>query len=220
MCLGYTIYNQTLKAQEVCKKYGDDVLDDLKLLHERDAQDLLGATERQLPDMELLRVSAASWAALIPTKRNLAKQIALECLGRSIVIYSGPALAPAAQAWKMGFNRHAKQLAWAAELSVEHDAELLGWTKQPVDKPYAVIDLRSNLDAPAVQQRFVAAERLLSGLRPAPLIVEVQGETIDEQVSWATALGDFVTIYTALLNSVNPASADFLIKFKQLLDEA
>jgi hypothetical protein len=199
------------------------VLDDLKLLHERDPQDLLGAIERQLAEQGLvggtLQASVASWTAITPTKRNLAKQIAQECLGVSMVIYAGPVLTPAAQAWKHGFNVRARQLAWTAEVSAAHDDELLGWTKQPIDKPYGVIDLRSSLDDAAVQRRFVAAERLLSGLRPAPIIVEAEGNDLAAQLQWTITLGDFVTVYLALLTNVAAASTDFLSKYQQLSDQ-
>jgi glucose/mannose-6-phosphate isomerase len=95
----------------------------------------------------------------------------------------------------------------------------MGWTQQPVDKPYAVIDLRSSLEHPRTQKRFEVSERLLSGKRPAPIVVEVQGETLLEQLMWSIAFGDFVTIYTALLNGINPAPVDLIEKFKKSLDE-
>ncbi len=97
--------------------------------------------------------------------------------------------------------------------------EFLGWTKQPVNKPYAVVELRSNLEHKRTQKRFVVTERLLSGMRPAPIVVEAAGETGLEQLLWASVLGDFVTIYTALLNGVNPTPVDLVEKFKKQMEE-
>jgi glucose/mannose-6-phosphate isomerase len=95
----------------------------------------------------------------------------------------------------------------------------MGWTKQPTQKPYVVIDLRSNLEHPRVQKRFEVSERLLSGMRPAPIVVEAQGNDLLEQLLWSIAFGDFVTIYTAILNGINPAPVDLIEKFKKSLDE-
>ena len=68
-------------------------------------------------------------------------------------------------------------------------------------------------------KRFEVGERLLSGLRPAPNVVEVQGKNLLEQLLWAIAFGDFVTIYLALLNNVNPTPVDLVEKFKTELDK-
>ena len=94
----------------------------------------------------------------------------------------------------------------------------MGWTKQPRQKPYTVIDLRSSLEHPRVQKRFEVTERLLSGMRPAPIVVQAEGEDLLEQLLWTVVFGDFVTLYTALLNGLNPAPVDLIEKFKKSLD--
>ncbi len=159
-----------------------------------------------------------AWLPTVPTAQNQAKQIALDCIGRSAVVYSGPKLFPAAYKWKISFNENAKQVAWTNQFPEFNHNEFMGWTKQPVDKPYAVIDLRSNLEHPRVQKRFEVTERLLSGMRPSPIVVNIEGKTVLEQLLWVIALGDFVTLYTALLNGVNPAPVELIEKFKLSLD--
>lgn len=67
-----------------------------------------------------------------------------------------------------------------------------------------MIDLRSNLEHPIIQKRFEVTERLLSGKRPAPIVVDIQGDSLVKQLLWSVALGDFVTLYTGLLNGLNP----------------
>lgn len=166
-----------------------------------------------------LPVTMQSWLPTVPTKDNVAKQIALEVIGKSAVIYAGPKLWPAAYKWKISFNENAKQVAWAGQFPEFNHNEFLGWTKQPTQKPYAVIDLRSNLEHPQVQKRFAVTERLLSGLRPSPIVVEAQGEDLLDQLLSTIALGDYVSIYTALLNGLNPTPVDLVEKFKKLLDE-
>jgi glucose/mannose-6-phosphate isomerase len=177
------------------------------------------AIEELQRSAEFLKTAAAQWIATVPTAKNQAKQIAQEVIGKSAVVYGGPKLAPAAYKWKISFNENAKQVAWTNQYPEFNHNEFMGWTKQPVQKPYAVIDLRSNLEHPRIQKRFEVSERLLSGMRPAPIVVQAQGETLLEQLLWTIALGDFVTIYTALLNGLNPAPVDLIEKFKKTLDE-
>jgi glucose/mannose-6-phosphate isomerase len=158
-----------------------------------------------------------SWLPTVPTKDNLAKQIAQEVIGKSAVVYAGPKMWPAAYKWKISFNENAKQVAWVGQFPEFNHNEFLGWTKQPTDKPYAVIDLRSNWEHPQTQKRFEVTERLLSGMRPQPIVVEAAGEFLMEQLFSTIALGDFVTLYAALLNGLNPTPVDMIEKFKKEL---
>lgn len=165
--------------------------------------------------VEVLRECALEWEATVPTSKNLAKQIALECIGKSVVVYSGPKLWPIAYKWKISFNENAKQVSWASQLPEFSHNEFMGWTQQPQQKPYTVIELRSDLEHPRVAKRFTLTERLLSGRRPAPLVVETKGEGTLQQLLWSLLLGDYVTIYTALLSGLNPGPVELVEKFKK-----
>ncbi|HUC89709.1 MAG TPA: bifunctional phosphoglucose/phosphomannose isomerase [Patescibacteria group bacterium] len=163
--------------------------------------------------------STAAWLPTVPTASNPAKQLAHELMGKSIVVYGGPKMYPAAYKWKISMNENAKQVAWVNQIPEFNHNEFIGWSGQPVDKPYAVIDLRSNLEHPSVQKRFEVTARLLSGMRPEPNVVQVQGETLLEQLLWTVVYGDFVSLYLALLNGLNPAPVDLVEKFKKALVE-
>ncbi|MET0779430.1 MAG: bifunctional phosphoglucose/phosphomannose isomerase [Candidatus Saccharimonadales bacterium] len=163
--------------------------------------------------------SVQKWQPTVPASQNPAKQLAQELLGKSVVIYGGLEMAPAAYKWKISVNENAKQVAWWGQLPEFNHNEFLGWSGQPTDKPYAVVDLRSSLEHPRVQKRFAVSARLLSGMRPEPHVVDAQGETLLEQLLWTFAFGDFVTIYQAFLNGLNPAPVILVEKFKQALNE-
>jgi len=168
---------------------------------------------------EFLKSAVGAWLPTVPSSTNYAKQLALDVIGKSAVIYAGPKLAPAAYKWKIGFNENAKQVAWTNQLPEFNHNEFIGWTEQPVAKPYAVIDLRSNQEHPRIAKRFEISERLLSGKRPAPLVVTALGETLLEQLLWTMALGDFVTIYTGLASGLDPTPVALVEKFKKQMEE-
>lgn len=165
-----------------------------------------------------LKDIADAWAADVPVSRNPAKQLAQEIMGKSAVVYSGPKMHPAAYKWKISFNENAKHVAWMGQLPEFNHNEFLGWSKQPIDKPYAVIDLRSSLEHERVQKRFEVSARMLSGMRPESHVVEAEGEIVLEHLLWLIVFGDFVTLYLAILNGVNPAPVDLVEKFKKELD--
>lgn len=183
--------------------------------------DKLGITSGKADELsaaqQFLTDASSKWLATIPTTQNLAKQIAQECAGKSVVIYAGPKLFPAAYKWKISFNENAKQVAWCNQLPEFNHNEFIGWTKQPVNKPYSVVDIRSNFEDPQVQKRFLVSSKLLSGLRPDPIVVDAVGKNLIEQLLWSIALGDFVSIYTALLSGLNPTPVDLIEKLKKEL---
>jgi glucose/mannose-6-phosphate isomerase len=167
---------------------------------------------------EWLKDQLQAWVPTVPTTQNHAKQLALDIIGKSVVMYGGPKMYPAAYKWKISFNENAKHVAWVNQYPEFNHNEFIGWTKQPIDKPYAVIDIRSSLEHPRIQKRFEVSEQLLSGMRPSPMVITPQGETLLQQLLWTIALGDFTSLYVALLNGINPTPVDLIEKFKKSLD--
>jgi glucose/mannose-6-phosphate isomerase len=167
---------------------------------------------------DFVKQAVGQWLPTVPTAQNPAKKLANELAGKSPVVYAGPLLSPAAYKWKINFNENAKNVAWWDEFPEFNHNEMIGWSSHPVQKgTYGIIELRSQLEHEQVQKRFAVTEKLLSGLRPAPNVIEVQGDTLLEQLLWAVAYGDFVSIYLALLNNVDPAPVDLVEKFKKEL---
>jgi glucose/mannose-6-phosphate isomerase len=169
---------------------------------------------------DFVKASIAEWKAEVPAKKNLAKQLAQECMGKSVVIYSGPLLAPAAHKWKIGFNENAKNVAFEYTFPEFNHNEFTGWTSHPIEKPYQIFYLLSSYDNDRIKKRFALSEKLLSGRWPAPTHVEAQGKTTLEQLLWLITLGDFVSVYTALLNGTSPidmGNDDIIERFKKEL---
>lgn len=181
--------------------------------------DQAGITTGAIDDLAgagpFLRQAVESWTPATPTSQNPAKQLALELIGSSPVIYASTLFSSVAYKWKISFNENAKNIAWCGTYPEFNHNEFMGWTSHPIDKPYKVVDLRSSLDHPRIQKRFTISDRLLSGQRPVAHVVELQGQTVLEQMLWGTAFGDFVTLYVALLNGLNPTPVGMIEKFKQ-----
>lgn len=161
-----------------------------------------------------LKAELEQMSAVVPTSQNFAKQIAQELMGKTVIMYSGPLMFAAANKWKICFNENAKNTAWVNQFPELNHNEFIGWSSHPVDKPFAVVEIRSKLEHPRVQKRFEVTEKLLSGKRPSPIIVEPKGETLLQQLLWAIAAGDHVATYLAFLNGVNPTPVELVEKLK------
>jgi glucose/mannose-6-phosphate isomerase len=168
---------------------------------------------------EFLKGQIENWLPTVPASSNPAKSLALDLIGLSPVVYAGPLMAPAAYKWKISFNENAKNVAWWNELPEFNHNEFLGWSSHPIDKPYAVIDLRSSFEHERVQKRFDLSAKLLSGRRPAPHTIEAKGETLLEQLIYMMTFGDFVSLYMGLLNGLNPTPVELIEKFKAELNK-
>lgn len=164
---------------------------------------------------EWLKSESEAWAPEVPTDKNYAKQLALLAVGKTPVFYGGRLTGPVAYKWKISWNENAKNVAfWNVYPETNHN-EFIGWASHPVDKPFAVFDLKSSFEHERILKRFEISDRLLSGLRPKATSVQLAGNTVLAQLLWGCILADFVSIYVAVLNGVDPTPVDLVEKFKK-----
>lgn len=167
--------------------------------------------------VDWLQSESELWKKEVPTEHNYAKQLALIAVGKTPVFYSGNLMAPVAYKWKISWNENAKNVAFWNYLPEFNHNEFLGWTSHPIEKPFAVFDLVSELEHPRVLKRFSLSDRLLSGKRPKSTVVPLQGGSLLQQMLWASILADFASIYVGILNGVDPTKVELIEKFKKEL---
>lgn len=163
---------------------------------------------------EWLRGETAQWLPNVTTDKNQAKQLALLAVGKTGVFYGGRLTGPVAYKWKISWNENAKNVSWWNVYPETNHNEFIGWASHPVEKPFAVFDLKSSFEHPRILKRFEVTDRLLSGKRPKATPILLQGETPLAQLLWGSILADFVSIYLAILNGVDPTPVDLVEKFK------
>lgn len=164
-----------------------------------------------------LNAESKKWGRDVLTNENQAKQLALLSAGKTAIFYSSTAMGGVAYKWKISWNENAKNVAFWNVLPEFNHNEFMGWTSHPVEKPYVVFDLRSSFDHPKITKRFEISDRLLSGKRPKANVIELQGESVIAQMLWASIFADFVSIYLAILNGVDPSKVELIEKLKQEL---
>lgn len=183
----------------------------------------LGAMSGLVPQLEAaaeyLDSAVVNWLPDVATLKNQAKEIAEEISGKTPVIYAGPRLSAVAYKWKISFNETSKNLAFYNQWPEFNHNEFMGWTSHPVEKPFAPIELISSFEHERVLKRFAISNRLLSGKMPHPLEIQAEGDTLLAQMLWMVLLGDFVSIYLALINNVDPTPVDLIEKLKTELSQ-
>lgn len=178
-----------------------------------------GSVQELESKVSWLKGEFAEFSPIVGTHNNPAKKLALELAGKTVIVYSGPKLWPVANKLKICINENAKNTAWCNQYPEFNHNEFIGWTSHPVDKPFAVVEIRSNLEHERVQQRFEVTERLLSGNRPHPLVIKPKGDTLIEQLLWTVGFADLVSVYLSLLNGLDPTPVALVEKFKEELNK-
>jgi glucose/mannose-6-phosphate isomerase len=158
-----------------------------------------------------------AWVPGVRTDKNLAKQLALLAIGKTPVFYAGSLMAPVAYKWKISWNENAKNLAFWNQYPEFNHNEFMGWASHPIEKPFAVFDLKSRMENPQILKRFTVSDRLLSGKRPKAVDIEMQGDSVLAQMLWGSVLADFASIYVAILNGVDPTPVPLIEKLKKEL---
>ncbi len=164
-----------------------------------------------------LKAESKGWSQDITAGTNPAKQLALLAVGKTAIFYASHTLAPVAYKWKISWNETSKNVAFCNEMPEFNHNEFMGWGSHPIEKPYAVFDLMSSFDHPQIKKRFVLSDRLLSGRRPKAHVVNLQGDSVIAQMLWGCILADFASIYTAILNGVDPSPVPLIEKLKKQL---
>jgi len=166
---------------------------------------------------EWLGTQAIAWNQGTPAVHNYAKQLAEHATGKTAIMYGGPLTAPVAYKWKISWNENAKNTSFWNEYPEFNHNEFMGWTSHPIEKPFAVFDIQSGFEDEHIHKRFHLSDTLLSGKRPKAKTVELQGESLLAQLLWGSLLADYVSIYLAILNGIDPTPVDLIEKLKKEL---
>jgi len=152
-----------------------------------------------------------------PLASNLAKQLATKLWGHVAVIYGAGILSEVAQRWKTQFNENSKTCAFF-ELFPElnHNAVVGYEFPSQVKEGIFVFLLCSSLLNSRILLRYDATAKLLAKAGIGHELVEATGVTALAQVMSLVLLGDYISLYLAILNRIDPTpvgSIDFIKKY-------
>lgn len=168
---------------------------------------------------ELLDQCVADWGVGNPAATNPAKQLAERLFGAVSVIYGlGSWQAIVANRWKGQINENAKNMTFANAFPELNHNEILGWVladKQGVERWVAVV-LEDGTESAKMQARRDVTARLVAGVA-ATCRVQARGESLIERMLSLVLFGDFVSLYLAALNGVDPENIDSINVLKREL---
>jgi glucose/mannose-6-phosphate isomerase len=123
-----------------------------------------------------------------------------------------------ANRWRSQINENAKQLAFFNSYPELNHNEILGWVnagKMGVNK-YVGVLLQDGTESPKMKKRAEVTEKLVSDVAEFHHVTG-RGESLLERMLTLAFFGDFVSIYLARLNGVDPENIDSINVLKDAL---
>jgi len=165
----------------------------------------------------LLDELAPSLGPARPAEENEAKLIAAWLGARTPLVWGSEGLAQAAALrWKCQLNENAKMPAFHDVLPELDHNEVEGWSARS-GEAFAAVVLRHAGEDPRIQARVDAT---LSAVAPSGLEarqVHARGSSPAERLFSLIVLGDFASVYAALLRGIDPTPVPILTGLKARL---
>lgn len=178
--------------------------------------------EKQLGEaLNWLQKASNRFGPGVSFKDNQAKQIAVKIRGRIPVVYGSDGInAPVALRWKCQFNENSKNPAFFHLFPELNHNELVGWEERtgPGEK-FCLILLRDDLEPIRLKKRIEVTKELIQSHVGEVIEVEAEGESPLAKILSLVYLGDYVSVYLAFLNGVDPSPVDKIVFLKEKLAE-
>ncbi len=151
-----------------------------------------------------------------PLKENFSKTLASKVNGTVPVIYGFGFYRSVAQRFKQQFNENSKIPAkWETFPELNHN-EIVGWEKaEKLAKQFSIIIIRDENETPEIRCRIEATKELLNGKVAGIYEIWSKGKGKIAKMLTATLVGDFTSIYLAILRSVDPTPVKTISMLKE-----
>jgi len=171
--------------------------------------------DEALSAMESLRERIGEDA---PLAENAAKQLAARLAGRLPVIYGAELLTEVAHRWKTQLNESTKVWAYYEQLpEANHNAIVSSSLPPEVARLVTAVYLRSPNLHPRVALHYEFSQRVLAEAGVDHLEARVEGRSALAQALTGILLGDYLSLYLALLNGVDPTPTTVIDNLKAWL---
>jgi glucose/mannose-6-phosphate isomerase len=156
----------------------------------------------------------------VPLAENPAKQLASRLHGRLPVVYGAGLLTDVARRWKSGLNETSEMWAFFEELPEANHNAIVGYAlPAAIAKAAFVVFLRAPSLHPRVLLRYEFTQQALAEAGVKCETVEAMGRSTLAQILSAVFFGDYVGLYLAILNWVDPTPTATIARLKEWLAE-
>lgn len=183
------------------------------------AEILPGANENLRKAAEALTRLRRDIAPPVPTSKNLAKHLAGELLGSFPMVFSRSALGQVAYRWKTQFNENSKVMSTSAVVPelCHNEVEAFRFLERRLTGSSSAIILREQNESAEIKVTFRALREKLEDPSIKVFDVTSRGSSLLERMLYLVYVGDFVSVYLAILSGVDPQPVSEIERLKALL---
>ena len=151
-----------------------------------------------------------------PTSRNLAKRLALDVKDSVPIIYGFGMYGGVAQRMKTQFNENSKIPSKCEVFPELNHNEIVGWTgPERLTKHFTVILIRDKNEPSEIRARIDVTKKLVLEKKAGKVIeVYARGRSKLARVLSVLYVGDFASVYLAILYGVDPTPVDVITRMK------
>ncbi len=155
----------------------------------------------------------------VPTKSNIAKQLALQINGTFPQMYGWNFYTPVALRWRTQFNENSKLIARADSVPESNHNDIVGWSANPELSKQATCILFRDKDEESIymSQRLEFMKKLFSDVSKQVFEITPQGKSRLAKQMYSICLGDFISVYLAILREIDPTPIDAITELKNTL---
>lgn len=184
--------------------------------------DRIGVLSVSDKDVDEAVVSAESMASQVgievPTEDNEAKLLAIDLVGRLVLVYGGGVLSGMALRWKSQINENGKSWAFAELLPELFHNSVESFPSGPeIRQRTTALLLKPHRTTPELGRRYeVLSETLYSAGIDNGMFIGPPGGPLAQSLSMIV-LGDYLSYYLGLLNGINPSETPIIDISKERL---
>lgn len=171
--------------------------------------------------VELLTRKLHEYGPAIPTSQNPAKLLAQKLYRKLPIIYaSSDCFDVVTIRWKTQLAENSKMLAYCSSFPELNHNEIVGWEGAAELLSWLeVVVLRDKGDHPRIRKRMEITKGIIESEGGRVTEVWSEGDSLLARLFSLIWLGDFVSLYLAVLNGVDPTSIAKIDYLKQRLAE-
>ena len=153
----------------------------------------------------------------IESIQTKAKSIAAKLKERTTVIYSEAKYEGVAIRFRQQLNENAKVLCWHHALPEMNHNELVGWAGGRNE--YAVVVFRNEDDFYRTQKRLDITKEVASAKTDVYIEINSKGTSRIQRAFYLILMGDWISVYLAELNQVDPIEVNIISHLKSELSK-
>ncbi len=155
-----------------------------------------------------------------PSKENFCKTLALNIGQTAPVVYGSGFYRSVAQRFKQQFNENSKVPAkWEVFSELNHN-EIVGWESAgELGKCFSTIFIRDNEEPTEISSRIQITKELVAKAGLPLFEVQVQGKSPLARMLSTVCIGDFTSVYLAVLRGVDPTPVKTINYLKDTLKQ-